>query len=72
LLISGLGALGLLGWRRKREMSMRGLAIILGLAASAECGAVLAQTTTPNVVTPNRGYFELTPHFHHNMGRSRT
>ena len=34
---------------------MRAFVIILAVAATAACGAALAQTTTPNVVNPGTG-----------------
>ena len=37
------------------EAVMRAFAIILAVAATAACGAALAQTTTPNVVNPGTG-----------------
>ena len=37
------------------EAVMRAFVIILAVAATAACGAALAQTTTPNVVNPVAG-----------------
>lgn len=37
------------------EAAMRAFAIILVIATTAACGPALAQTTTPNVVSPSQG-----------------
>jgi hypothetical protein len=44
-----------IGSDRPRGGSMRAFAIIVAVAATATCGAALAQTTTPNVVAPITG-----------------